>query len=239
VSAARGLSGGIIAAGEGRRLQRDGWKTPKPLVRVGGEPLVARVLRNFQAAGIRSVTVIFNEQGRACASWVASEFPGLDLRIAVRTTPSSLASFLDVLARAPEGPLLVSTVDAWSSPDDFTAFVAALERVPPEAVALGVTGLVADEKPLWVRHGPDGRVRGLGGESGDCVTAGLYRIPPRVRSLASPPLDRLRDYLGWLLKTGEDVRAVAAGSVVDVDRAEDVALAEGLARRAGESGGPA
>ena len=46
------LGGGIIAAGEGRRLREDGFAMPKPLVPVAGVPLIEATLRNFLAAGV-------------------------------------------------------------------------------------------------------------------------------------------------------------------------------------------
>ena len=54
------LGGGIIAAGEGRRLRRAGWTVPKPLVPVAGVPLIELVIRNFLAAHITSLTIIVN-----------------------------------------------------------------------------------------------------------------------------------------------------------------------------------
>ena len=37
----------IIAAGEGSRLAQEGIKSPKPLVEVGGEKLIDRLIRIF------------------------------------------------------------------------------------------------------------------------------------------------------------------------------------------------
>ena len=111
------LVGGIIAAGEGRRLRQDGFSAPKPLVSVAGVPLLEGVVRNFLAANIVSLTVIVNESERECVEWAAARFPTLDVRFIVRTTASSLESFTRVLAAAPPGPLVVSTVDAQNAMD--------------------------------------------------------------------------------------------------------------------------
>jgi hypothetical protein len=48
----------------------------------------------------------------------------------------------------------------------------------------------------------------------------------------TPPasLGRLREYLAWLCDAGEPMRAVSIGKAVDVDRPEDVRLAESLLR---------
>jgi NDP-sugar pyrophosphorylase family protein len=223
------LRGGIIAAGEGRRLRDDGFGVPKPLVTVGGVPLMESVVGNFVSAGVDSITVIVNDDHRQCVDWATGRFGALDLRFIVKTTASSLESFLTVARHAEAGPLLVSTVDAWCPRAEFVEFVAAARRRPADAVVLGVTPLVADERPLWARLGAGGRVTDLGSARGDVVTAGLYLIPERLRSVEPPPgLARLRDFLGWLVRGGEPVYAEVVPTVVDVDRASDVALAEAL-----------
>src|SRR5204863_1009682 len=100
---------------------------------------------------------------------------------------------------------------------------------------LGVTPLVADENPLWVKWDSSARISEIGGESGDVVTAGIYLFSERVPALEPPgDLPRLRDFLRWLVLRGEPLYGVAISEVVDVDRGEDVELAEALARRMGE-----
>jgi len=227
------LHAGIIAAGEGSRLARDGFLAPKPLVLVAGVPLVERVARNLFAAGAASLTAIFNESEADCAEHLSRALAGERLNVFLKTTRSSLESLREVLARMPAGPALVSTVDAFCAKDAFVAFVRAARA--KGGTVLAVTPLVADEKPLWVRWDPDGRIREIGGASGDVVTAGVYLFSEEVRRLAPPPdLPRLRDFLRWLAMRGEPLYGVAISEVVDVDRAEDVELAEALARRNGE-----
>ena len=116
-------------------------------------------------------------------------------------------------------------------------FAAAAARHPDEATVLAVTPLVADETPLWVTLGAGGRVHGMGDPRGALVTAGVYRVSDRARRIESAPvLGRLRDYLGWLLASGEPMYGEVIETVVDVDRREDVASAEALAgRRAGRA----
>ena len=224
------LTGGIIAAGEGRRLRRAGFAMPKPMVPIAGVPLIESVIRNFRAARIASLAIIMNEQERACVDWVRARFPDLDVEFIVKTTRSSLESFGEVIARYPGGRMLVSTVDAWCVETDFVDFVEAAARRPAEATVLAVTPLVADENPLRVSMTADGRVTDVGGDVGDLVTAGMYLVPERVRTLRAPAgLGRLREFLAWLARSGAPVYGEVIERVVDVDRAEDVALAETLA----------
>lgn len=227
------LEGGIIAAGEGARLRQDGWTVPKPLVPVAGVPLLESVIRNFEAAGITRLVIIVNEQARHCADLMRERFPRMALEFIVKTTASSLESFLEVTGSAGSGRMLVSTVDAWCRPADFTRFAEAATRRPAEATVLAITPFVADEKPLWVDLDTDGRVRALGGDSGAFVTAGIYLVPASLRRMTPPrDLGRLRELLAWLHRRGHPLYGEVIATVVDVDRAEDVALAEALALRA-------
>ncbi len=243
-------SGAVIAAGEGSRLKSLG--VPKPLVEVGGVPLIDHVLGNFEAAGIASVTVIFNEAEKDVAALVHARHRRLVSRIVVKSTRSSLESFREMLAEAAPGRLLVSTVDAYCPREEFVRFVERARELPAASTVLGVTRFVDDEKPLWVtlaagerRAGgtgglrpaepPEesargGRVTVVGGASGDAVTAGIYVFPERVRTMTIPgDLGRLRDFLAWLAKSGEEIHAVEIPKVVDVDRIEDLAEAQALA----------
>ena len=224
------LAGGIIAAGEGSRLRQSGYAMPKPLVPIAGVPLIESVIRNFRAARIGPLAIIVNEQELPCVDWVRSRFPDLDVDFIVKTTASSLESFGEVIRRHPGGRMLVSTVDAWCVEADFVRFVQAAARRPADATVLAVTPLIADEKPLRVVMAPDGRVTAIGGDSGDLVTAGMYLVPQTVRELTPPPgLGRLREFLSWLVRSGAPVFGEVIEQVVDVDRADDVALAETLA----------
>jgi NDP-sugar pyrophosphorylase family protein len=230
------LHGGIIAAGEGRRLRAGGFAMPKPLVPVAGVPLIETTIRNFEAAGAASLVIIVNDEGRRCVDWVRERFPRLDVDFIVKTTASSLESFREVSRRMPAGRALVATVDTWCPPAAFAAFAGAARARGEHTTVLGVTPLVDDETPLWVDAGPDGRVRAIGAGPAPLITAGVYVFSAAARTAPAPAgLGRLREFLAWLVRAGEPVYAETLGAVVDVDRACDVALAESFAR----AGGPA
>ena len=228
------VRGGIIAAGDGSRLRAAGYARPKPLVTIGGIPLIELVVRNFVAAGIRSLTVIVNDEGRECRDLLRARFPALDLACIVKRTASSLESFREVAGDGGPGRMLISTVDAVCRPGDFARFVTAACARPAGSTVLAVTPLVADEKPLWVDRRGDGRILGIGGPTGNYVTAGVYLVSERVRRLPPPPeAGRLRDFLAALATGAEPLYGEVIDTVVDVDRAEDVPLAELISREAG------
>lgn len=224
------LRGGIIAAGHGSRLQASGFGPPKALVPVAGAPLIEWVIRNFVAVGITAPVIIVNDEARACVDWIRSHFPTLDADVIVKTTSSSLESFGEVARRLRGGRALISTVDAWCPQSDFIDFVHRALRHPADVSVLAATPLVADEAPLWITVDGSGRVQSVGGSSGSLVTAGLYLLSDDTLEASPPPLGRLREFLAWLVEQGYPVYAETMTTVVDVDRACDVALVEALAR---------
>ncbi len=174
------------------------------MVPIAGVPLIESVIRNFRAAGVAPLAIILNEGERDCVDWIRGRFPGVEIEFIVKTTQSSLESFGEVTARHPGGPMLVSTVDAWCVQADFVRFVRAASAYPADATVLAVTPLIADESPLRLTVGAGGRVTTLGGDAGDLVTAGMYVVPERVRTLRpAAGLGRLREFLAWLVRSGE------------------------------------
>jgi NDP-sugar pyrophosphorylase family protein len=223
-------TGGIIAAGQGSRLKRDGFPMPKPIVSVAGVPLIERVVRSFASVGIRRLQVIFNEEDRECVTFMQEHFPNLDIHCLVKTTRSSYESFWEVGQRLGPARTLISTVDWICSWSDFRRFVRQAWGYSEASVVLAVTPFVADENPLWVTLDPSGRVTSIGGDSGDAVTAGLYLVSGTIFGRAPHPstLGRLRDYFVWMVARGEPIYGVVIDQVIDVDRAEDLHLAERL-----------
>ena len=135
------MIGGIIAAGEGSRLRQAGFTMPKPLVPVAGVPLLEGVIRNFVAAGIRSLTVIVNETERDCVEWAAARFPTLDVRFIVRTTAGGTGAppgwARTVLRRVPK-PLPAAI--SWSLP---MAPFSSASRTTKGTITCGAPGTAA------------------------------------------------------------------------------------------------
>ncbi|MBI2369293.1 MAG: NDP-sugar synthase [Deltaproteobacteria bacterium] len=231
--------GGIIAAGTGSRFKARGILTPKPLIPVGGVPLIERTLRALQGAEIGEVACIVNEdEGPAVQAFVAALELPVSLRWVRRSTPSSMHS-LFALREALEGePFLLTTVDAIYPPKALAEFVAHAGVIEAD-VCLALTEFVDDDKPLWARLDQAGWVTALGEATAGSahVTAGLYACAPRIFAEAEPALQArlgaLREFLQWLLRRGYRLAGWAGPRVVDVDRPEDIAVAEAWLRQEG------
>jgi len=226
MTASSAIRGGIIAAGEGTRLRADGYRMSKPMVPVGGRPLIELTLNRFRAAGIRHLTVIINEASTDVGEWLRANATDFELDLVVRTTPSSYASFKIVAERLAGSPAVITTTDSVMPATDFSGFVHSAASLAPNAVALGLTDHVDDEKPLWATLDAAGEIRRLGGTHGTHVTAGVYWLPARRLPEAPENFARLRDYLGWLVAEHPPVYGIVLPRVFDIDRARDIAAAE-------------
>ena len=107
----------IIAAGEGSRLVAEGIEDPKPLVRVGEERLIDRLIRIFMDNEAEQIVVICNDLTSLVARHLLHiQEDGLNGRsvplfFLVKSTPSSMHSFYEISSHLTAGPFVLTTVD--------------------------------------------------------------------------------------------------------------------------------
>ena len=199
----------IIAAGEGSRLTQEGVALPKPLVEVGGESLILRLLRIFMVHGATEICVICNDrtplvearlkeiQAAGISLSPEAEKTAVPLRYVVKSTPSSMHSFYE-LADWLDGdePFVLTTVDTVFRETEFADYLAAFNSclAAGNDGLMGVTTYVDDEKPLYVetdrRQHITAFMDAVGGttkhtetedeESGTYVSAGIYGLTPKA-----------------------------------------------------------
>jgi CTP:molybdopterin cytidylyltransferase MocA len=129
----------LIAAGEGRRLRPLTERWPKPLLPIGGKPVVATLLHEFAGAGIDTVTVVVGHLGDQIRRLLA----GIDVRFAHQPEPLGSA---DAVRHGVEAgatpPFVVSAADTLYADGDVRRFVATWERSSaPGALAPPLWGL--------------------------------------------------------------------------------------------------
>ena len=230
------LRAGILAAGRGERLRNHA--PLKPLAVVGGETLIERVLKSMAEAGASEVVVIVNEDSEVVRDQVTKKKWPFALRWIVKTTPSSMHSFLRLVealaSDESDGPFLVSTVDTVAGPNAYAEF---MERARPEsaAVTLALTSPSDDEKPLLVRlANGESRIAAFG--EGEYATAGVYAVRPIILIEAEEArrdgLDALRKFFGRLLERGYPLAGIPISRSIDVDHPADVETAEAFLRSA-------
>ncbi len=229
---------GIIAAGDGSRLRSEGIVTPKPLVEVGGVPIIGRLLRSLANCGINSVRCIINEESTEVRDYVESLLLPIPVSFLVKSTPSSMHSLFELAPRLRNERFLLTTVDSIFAEADLKKFLAAAgdettgAKAPllPDGV-LAVTDYIDDENPLYVETDREGRITSFpkAGRSG-WVTGGLYIFQPRVfdeiPKAQRQGIERLRNFLAHLVRAGYDLRTHAFSRIVDIDHVRDIRTAE-------------
>lgn len=230
----------IIAAGEGARLAAEGIAVPKPLVKVGGERLVDRLLRIFKDNGATEIDVICNDLTPLVSRHLEQLEQQLTegeplLRHMVRTTPGSMHSFFALTELIGESSFVLTTVDTLFREAEFGRYVSAFR----EALAagydgvMGVTSFVDDEKPLYVAVDAESNITGY--YDAPCaearyVSAGIYGLTPRALPVLRRCMEngrlRMRQFQRALVEDGCRLRAFEFGTVFDVDHAGDIAKAE-------------
>lgn len=226
------MKAGIIAAGVGSRLAQGGVTVPKPLVKVGGETLIARAIGGAAQAGARRVALIVNPLFPDLVAYLQETSWPVPLDLHVWESPGSLASLLALRPYLDE-PFLLLTVDAVLAPGALAAFVEQARQAPTSG-ALGLTTFQDDEKPLYVELDVAGRILAVGRGKSPFITAGCYYFQPRVfvfETLArARHLQALRQFLGMLVEEGFSLQGIDVGPGVDVDHPEDIARAEAFLR---------
>ena len=228
----------VIAAGEGSRLAQEGMTTPKPLVKIGGECMVDRLVRIFVAAGAKEVCVVCNPSSEAYVK--RRQEAGAPLRSIVRTTPSSMHSMYELMPML-EGdePFVLTTVDTVFRESEFQDYVAAFEKMVAAGEAdglMGVTTYIDDEKPLYVATDDDLNIRAFldADENPRYVSGGIYGLTPcalaTLRRCVDRGESRMRNFQRALLSDGLQLKAYPFTKVIDVDHAGDIAKAEALLR---------
>ncbi|MCR5180186.1 MAG: NTP transferase domain-containing protein [Bacteroidaceae bacterium] len=226
----------IIAAGEGSRLMQEGISVPKPLVRVGGEALLDRLVRIFLSEGATEIDVIVNAlypELQAHLQQLLSR--GLPLRYVVRTTPSSMHSMYELSSLLASEPFVLTTVDTIFRESEFHAYVQEWQRLSASGAAdglMGVTDYIDDEKPLYVRTGAQQQVTAFldADDHPHYISGGIYGLHPRslqtLRRCVERGESRMRNFQRALLADGLHLRAWPFTKVLDIDHATDITKAE-------------
>lgn len=225
----------IIAAGEGSRLVSEGVPVPKPLVDLDGRPMIGRLIDIMCECGAESVSVIVNEGMTQVADYLRERARTMTvpLRLTVRTTPSSMHSFYELVRLIPEGKFVLTTVDTIFDAEAFRRYAEAFAAAPAGTGHMGVTDYIDDEKPLYVGTAADNRITGFYDTphpDARYISAGIYGLEravalPVLESCMAAGVHRMRNYQRQLMLAGVPLQAVPLGRVFDVDHASDIAAA--------------
>jgi NDP-sugar pyrophosphorylase family protein len=234
------MKAGIIAAGKGERILRRGISIPKPLIPIGGEPLIARVMRAAIHVRVSSIACIVNDLNPAIADYLRSHTWPVPLELITKTTDNSMESLFSLSPFLSDAPFLLLTVDAVFRFKTLERFLEKARGLRDAQGVLAVTRFVDDEKPLWVRVDARKKIVAMGDDArpSPYVTAGFYYFKPDIFTMINAARARtmkaLRQFLGFLTERGFPLYGIPVAKTLDVDYPEDIEKAERFLREAGE-----
>lgn len=234
------MKAAIIAAGTGERLIAGGVDIPKPLLPVGGRPLIARIVDAAARLGLSSVACIVNDVKPAVAEYMRSTVWPIPVELTVKTTPSSMESLFSLEPMLRNGPFLLFTVDVVVGFSALQRFLRVATELPDAVGVLALTDYIDDQKPLWVEVDQHLRITAMGEAAvgSRYVTAGFYYFRPDIFALMAEArrrkLSALRQFLRLLTSEGQVLRGLPVAKTIDVDYPEDIQKAEAFLREMGE-----
>lgn len=224
----------IIAAGEGSRLQQEGIALPKPLVRVGGEAMIDRLIRIFRANGAEEIVIIVNTLNPLTEQHFRQlQQQGLadDVRLVVKSTPSSMHSFAELAPYLTDGPFCLTTVDTIFREEEFARYIRHFLESESDG-CMAVTDYIDDERPLYVATADDRQITGFLDTPGQCryISGGIYCLRPSALDILHQCIlegqSRMRNFQRALVAHGLKLEACPFSKIFDVDHAADIAKAD-------------
>lgn len=231
------FDGAILAAGAGERLRPAVGPIPKPMVVVGGVPMLLRQAGALRAAGARSIVAIVNSESARMLAASGIAIPA-HLELCVRDTANSMESLFALGERLVSDRFLLATVDsvvAQSELDRFAAAAAALTEPDGADRCDGALALVrwrGDRRPLFATVDAAGNIVALGAGESPLVTAGFYFFSRRIFDFAAQAralgLDAMRRFLAMLVAERVRIAGIEIEGAIDVDEGADLAAARAM-----------
>jgi dTDP-glucose pyrophosphorylase len=226
----------LMAGGQGTRLRPLTENTPKPLIEVGGKPILETILESFVNQGFSKFYISVNYRGEQIkarfgngAAWNAV------IRYLDEQAPLGTAGALSLIKDLPESPLIVMNADLVTDVDfskmldfhqDHDSFATMAVREYDIQVQFGVVEI------------DDGVIRGINEKPVHrfLVNGGIYTLQPE--SLASIPHDMKMDmptmFETWIAAGERCVAFPVHEYWLDVGRIEDLTFAEQKAKTTNE-----
>jgi mannose-1-phosphate guanylyltransferase len=225
----------ILAAGRGTRLGALGQATPKILVDVGGEPVLARQIRYLKDGGIEHIVLNAHHLADQVESFVANHPQAASIEVVVEPELLGTAGGVrNALARLGDDPFVVLYGDVVI--DEPVEAVCETQRRAGGLATITVYESGEIEGKGTVQIAGDGTVEAFHEKAAShaagqaYVNAGLYIVDPRL--LADLPagieLDFGHDVFPEALARGERIAVhVLATPVIDIGTPAALELARG------------
>lgn len=197
----------IMAGGRGSRLRPLTDEVPKPMLRVGGVPILEIIIRGYASQGFRNFTIVTGYLGEHIEKHFADGSSlGVQISYFRESEPLGTAGALAKVVPGSKAPIVVSNADVLSSIDlgsmidahvsngSALTIATRLERI---RVPYGLLEIDSSTVVAW-REKPELPVS---------VSAGIYVVNPASLSLISHGHADVPDLVHQLIKAGQRVSA--------------------------------
>jgi len=200
----------ILAAGRGERMRPLSDQTPKPLLRVGGKPLIVWQIEALERAGFRDLVINASHQAAQLTDFLADgKRWGVRIQWSIEASPLETAGGIATASPLlPEGPALIVSGDIWTT-FDYSTLAARADAMARDPNAPRVHLVMVPNPPYHpdgdfvLREGmlhTEGGMKLVYGNIGLHDTA-LFRDLPRDVPIRLLPL--WRDWMARGLVSGE------------------------------------
>lgn len=225
----------LMAGGRGQRLYPLTKDIPKPMVPVGGMPMIEVILRRLRSQGFRRVHVSVNYLGHVIEEYLGDGSSlGLEIDYLHETSPLGTAGALAQLDGRIDEPFVVMNSDLLTDVD--LRRMLAFHRRIADGATVGVREYTF-EIPFGVVRLEGDLVRSLAEkpQHRELVSAGIYVLDPVA--LGHLERDQYCDMPTLLAQLIEAGRSVGAFTIhedwIDIGRVEDLERARAAAGRSG------
>jgi NDP-sugar pyrophosphorylase family protein len=222
----------ILAAGEGSRLRNEGLNMPKGLVRLGGIPLVERIIRIADKYSPSSINCIVNEKSVDLSEFISELEIGTPLNQVIKSTPSSMHSLYELSHLLRDENFCLFTVDTIFKEEELSTFLEYAQKQSDCDAVFAVTDYIDDEKPLYIETNEDDQITAFldTNDNPKYVSGGIYYLPPKALDVLQECIDagqqRLRNFQRMLLERNMKIKAFRFSKIIDVDHISDLEKAE-------------
>ena len=219
----------VLCGGEGKGLRPLTYKMPKPLLEVGGKPILQRIVEWLKANGITKITLAIGYLGEEIEAYFGDggQF-GVSISYSREREPLGTAGALNAMRQKVQGTFLVLNGDVLCS-FDLRAMLAAHRRTSAtttmalksvrDAGHYGVVEMEGDKVMKFEERAKKG------GES-RLVNAGVYAFSPKIFDYLPAKGMLERDAFPKLARNGAMRGYVFTGPWVDVTDRQSLAQAE-------------
>jgi MurNAc alpha-1-phosphate uridylyltransferase len=214
----------ILAAGKGERMRPLTLHTPKPLLKVGGIPLIEHQLRALVSAGFRELVINHAWLGQQIEAYLGDGAGfGASIRYSAEGEPLETGGGIHkALPLLGDAPFAIVNGDVW------TTYPYTSLGLPEGALA----HLVMVDNPLHHPEGDfvldNGRLADLPGQGQALTYSGIAVLSPELFAGCRPGAFKLAPLLRQAMAAGQVTGEHFSGAWVDVGTVERLAEVEQL-----------